>query len=105
MNNENEELSRNMKRRIKQKNERDDKTKSLINEIKSEKKKKTKNIDKIKNLKIELVKIKYADKPNLLENALKELNKIEVIDKTLHEIKNEILGEYNGGFEMVYLRF
>ena len=31
-----------------------------------------------------------------LENALKELNKIQVIDKSLHEIKNEILEVYIG---------
>ena len=34
-------------------------------------------------------------------NALKELNKIEVIDKKLHEIKHEILLDYTGEFEMV----
>ena len=32
---------------------------------------------------------------------MKELNKIQVIDKTLHEIKNEILLVYVGAFEMV----
>ena len=52
-------------------------------------------------MEILLVRIKYADKPDKLENALKELNKIEVVDKSLHEIKHEILLDYTGEFEMV----
>ena len=32
---------------------------------------------------------------------MKELNKIQVVDKFLHEIKHEILGDYAGEFEMV----
>ena len=32
---------------------------------------------------------------------MRELNKIEVINKNLHEIKNEILLDYVGEFEMV----
>ena len=79
----------------------DDKIKSLLNEIKSQKKKKNKKIDKIKELEIELVKIKYSSNPNKLQSALKELNKIEVINKNLHEIKQEILVDYNGEFEIV----
>ena len=75
--------------------------KLLLNKINSEKKKKNKDINKIKQLEILLVRIKYADKPDKLENALKVLNKIQVFDKNLHEIKQEILGEYVGGFEMV----
>ena len=63
--------------------------KLLLNKIKLEKK--NKNFDKIKQLEILLVNIKYANDPNKLENALKELNKIQVIDKNLHEIKNEML--------------
>ena len=39
----------------------------------------------------ELVKIKYANNPNKLQSELKELNKIHVIDKNLHEIKQEKL--------------
>ena len=74
----------------------DDKMKSILNKIKTEKK--NKNIDKKKNLEIEQVKIKYADKQNKLEKALKELNKIENTDKILHEIKEEILGDYEGDF-------
>ena len=37
----------------------------------------------------------------MLQSALKELNKIQVIDKNLHEIKQEILIDYEGVFEMV----
>ena len=75
--------------------------KLLLNKIKSEKKKKNKNLDKIKQLEILLVNIKYANDPNKLENALKELNKIQVVNKNLHEIKNEISNEYTNAFEMV----
>ena len=75
--------------------------KLILNKIKSEKKKKNKNFNKIRQLEILLVNIKYANDPNKLENALKELNKIEVIDKNLHEIKNEIVQDYDGTFEMV----
>ena len=73
----------------------------LLNKIKSEKKKKNKNVEKIKQLGILLVRIKYADKPDKLESFLKELNKIQVIDKYLYEIKNEIILFYTGAFEMV----
>ena len=89
INNENKKLSRNRKKRIDRKNKMNDDMKLLLNKIKSEKK--NKNLDKIKQVEILLVRIKYADKPNKLESALKELNKIEVIDKNLHEIKNERL--------------
>ena len=75
--------------------------KLLLNKIKSEKKKKNKNFDKIKELELLLVRIKYADKPNKSENALKELNKIQVFNNNLHEIKNEILLDSVGAFEMV----
>ena len=76
MNNENKKLSRNRKRRIERRIKMDDKMKSLLNTIKYEKKKKNKNIDKIKELEIELVKIKYSNKPDKLQSASKELNKI-----------------------------
>ena len=36
-----------------------------------------------------------------MEIVSRELNKIEVIDKNLHEIENEILRDYEGEFEMV----
>ena len=91
INNENKKLSRNRKKRIDRKNKMNDDMKLILNKIKSEKKKKNKNLDKMKQLEFLLVRIKYADKPNKLESALKELHKIEVIDKNLDEIKNEIL--------------
>ena len=75
--------------------------KLLLNKIKSEKKNKNRNFDKIKQLEILYVRIKYADKPDKLESALKKLNKIQVFDKNLHEIKNEILLDYVGAFETV----
>ena len=101
INNENKKLSRNRKKRIDRKNKMNDDMKLLLNKIKSEKKKKNKNLDKIKQLEILLVRIKYADKPDKLQTALKKLNKIQLIDKNLHEIKNEILQDYIGTFEMV----
>ena len=75
--------------------------KLLLNKIKSEKKKKNKNLDKIKNLEILLVNIKYANNPNKLQSALKELNKIQVVNKNLHEIKQEILLDHNSVFELI----
>ena len=99
MNNENKKLSGNRKRRIEQKNKISNDLKLLLNKIKSEKKKK--NLDKIRQLEILLVNIKYANDPNKLQSALKELNKIQVIDKNLHEIKLEVLRDYNGVFELV----
>ena len=101
INNEKKKLSRNRKRRIQQKNKINDDMKLLLNKIKSENKKKNKNFDKIKQLEILLVRIKYGDKPDKLQSALKELNKIQVIEKNLHEIKYEILQDYDGTFEMV----
>ena len=50
--------------------------KSLLNKIKKEKKKK-------------------------FQSELKKLNKIQVVNKNMHEIKNEILRDYVGEFEMV----
>ena len=73
----------------------------LFKKIKSEKKKKYKNFDKNKQLEILLVRIQYADKPDKLQSALKEINKIQVLDKNLHEIKQESLQDYVGEFEMV----
>ena len=101
INDETKKLSRNRRRRIEQKKNFSDDMKLLLNKIKSEKKKKNKNIDKIKQLEIPLVRIKYADKPDKLQSALKELNNIQVIDKNLHENKQEILQDYIGTFEMV----
>ena len=101
MNNENKKISRNRKRRIEQKNKMGDDVKLLLNKIKSEKRKRNKNLDKIKELQLLLVKIKYADNPKKLQSELKELNKFQVVNKNLHEIKQEILIDYNGEFEMV----
>ena len=74
--------------------------KSLINKIKTEKKKKNKNFDEVKELEIELVKIKYANNSNKLYSELRELNKVQVVNKSLHETKQEILMDYTGEFEM-----
>ena len=101
INNENKKLSQERKRRIERKNKINDNMKLLLNKIKPEKRKRNKNFDKIKQLEILLVRFKYADKPDKLQSALKELNKIEVIEKNLHEIKQEILQDYIGTFEMV----
>ena len=78
-----------------------DDIKFLLNKNKSEKKKKYKNFDENKQVEILLFRIKYADKPDKLESALRELNKIEVIIKNLHEIRSEIILDYTGEFEMV----
>ena len=98
---ENKMLSRNRQRRIDRRNTINDDLKLLLTNIKSEEKKKYKNFDKTKELELLLVRIKYADKPDKLESALRELNKIQVVDEKLHEIKNEILLDYIGAFEMV----
>ena len=101
MNNENKKLSRNRKRKIDRKTKMDDRMKSFLNKIKTEKKKKNKTFDKIKELEIELVKIKYTNNPDKLQSELKKLNKIQVVNKKLHEIKQEILLDYSGEIEMV----
>ena len=59
----------------------DDKMKLLIIKIKAERKEKNKNIDKIKQIEIHLVKIKYVNNPVKLEYEFKELNKIQVVDE------------------------
>ena len=94
INNENNKLSRNRKRRIERKSKLNDNMKLLLNKIKSEKRKRNKDFDKIKQLEILLVNIKYANNPKKLQSELKDLNKIHVINKNLHEIKNEILPNY-----------
>ena len=70
MNNVNKNLSRNRKRRIDRRIKIINDMSLLLNKIKSEKKKKNKNFDKIKQLEIILVRIKYADKPDNLESSL-----------------------------------
>ena len=52
-------------------------------------------------MEIDLVKVKFLNKPDKIENALEELTKTHVIDKNLHEIKNEILTDYSAESEMV----
>ena len=74
--------------------------KILLKKIKSKKKRNTKSSIKLNNYKVLLSRIKYANKPDKLGKALKELNKIQVIDKKLHEIKHEFLLDYVGEFEM-----
>ena len=86
INNENKNLSRNRKRRIDRKNKIDENMKLLLNKVKSEKRKRNKNLDKIKELEILLVNIKYANNPNKLQYELNELNEIQVVNKKLHEI-------------------
>ena len=61
MDNENIKLSRNRKKRIERRYKSGNDMKFLINKIKSEEKKKYKNLDKIKQLEIILVNIKYAN--------------------------------------------
>ena len=48
-----------------------------------------------------MVKVEYVNNPNELQNALKELKKIQVVSKILHEFENEILRDYVGEFERV----
>ena len=101
MNKENKNLSRNRKRITERKIKMDAKMKSLLNKIESERKNKNKNIDKIKNLEKELVKIKYAINPNKLQSELKELTKFQVVDTNWHEIKQEMLKDYTNEVEIV----
>ena len=48
-----------------------------------------------------MVKIKYVYNPSEIQSQLKKSNKIHVIDKILHENKNEKLRDYACEFEMV----
>ena len=73
INNETKKMSRNRKRRIARKLNISSDMKLLLNKIKSEKKKKNRDLDKIKELEIRLVKIKYVNNPNKLKDALIEL--------------------------------
>ena len=100
LNNENKKLSRKRKRRILRIIKNDDNMKSLLNKTKTEKKKNNKNIENFKELELELLQIKYAINPNKLQSELKELNKIHVVNKNLHEIKQDLLVEYVSEFEM-----
>ena len=64
------------------------------------KRKKNKNFDEIKELEIELFKLKYVTNQNKLQSESKDLNKIQVANKNLQEIEQEILVEYTGEFEI-----
>ena len=88
---ENKKLSRNRKRRTTQKINMNNNMKLILNKIKTENKKKYRDINKNKQIEILLVRIKYADKPDTLESASKEINKIQLVDKKLHEIKHKKL--------------
>ena len=79
----------------------DDKVKSILNAIKLERKKKNKNANEVKKLEKESVKMKYSKNPNKLQSALKESNEIQLHIKNLREIRQEILVNYTGEFEMV----
>ena len=69
--------------------------------LNQKRRKKNKILDKSKQLEILLVRIKHADNQNKLESALRDMNKIQVIDKNLHVTKTEILQEYVGAFEKI----
>ena len=100
MNNDNKKLSRNGKRRIIQKVKMNDNMRLLLNKNKT-RKKKNKNSDTNKELERDLFMIKYAKNPKKLLSELNELNEIRVVKKKLHEIKNELLLDYTGEFEMI----
>ena len=48
-----------------------------------------------------MVKIQYVNNPIKLQSELKELKKIQVVDEKLRDIKQEILNDYAGEFEMI----
>ena len=101
INNDNKKLSRKRKRRIERNINLNDEMKLKLNKSKSEKRKRIKNLDEIKQLETLLVNIKYANNPNKLQSTLKELNEIQVVNKNLHEIRQEKLEDSEGAFEMV----
>ena len=80
----------------------DDNMISILTKIKSEKKRNIKRMMKLKKkLLILLVRIKYSDNPNKLQNASREVNKMEVFEENLHEFRNELLQAYERDFEMI----
>ena len=52
-------------------------------------------------MEIELFKIKYVDIPNKIQTQLKEWKVIHIFGRNLLEVKNEILRDYTGEFQMV----
>ena len=81
INNKNEKLSPNINRRNERNIKIDDKMETMLIKTKTEQKKRGKIIDKIKELEIELVKIKNVNNPYKLQSELKELKK-QVLIKT-----------------------
>ena len=59
----------------------DDEMKTLLNKIKTEQKEKNKSFAKVKELQIELVKIKYANDSEKLQSEMKNLNEIHFFRK------------------------
>ena len=93
------------KEELNKKNKIDHNMKVILKKIETEKEKKNKKLDQTKHLGILLLEIKYSNNPYKLQSALKELNKIQVINKNLHEIEQKILVDYNGEFKrVVYLK-
>ena len=70
---------------------------SLLDSVKQAKRKR--NFYKTKELEIKTVKLKSANNPNILQSELKELNKIQFVNKKLHEVKQEILEAFDEGFD------
>ena len=70
--NANKKLSRSKKRRNERGDRMNDDMKLFLKKIKSEMRKRNKNLDKIKQIEIPLVNIKYAYDPNELQSALKK---------------------------------
>ena len=87
INNESKNVSRNTKRRINRRNKINDDMKLLLSKIKSEENKKIKILDEIKQSKILLVRIKYVNKNNKLQSALKELKKFKLLMKIYTKLK------------------
>ena len=95
--NENQKLSGERKRRIERRMKIDGKMKTIIKKSKTEKR----INDAIKQGETELVKIKKANNPTKLQYQLKELNKKQIVDLKLHEVKIDILKTQITDFEMV----
>ena len=96
MMNENQNLSRKENEQKKRRVIMDGRMKTLLNRQAE----KNKDSDTIKNSERQLVKIKYADKPDKLSNALKELKERDFNDMNTNEIKNEVLKDYKDVFGM-----
>ena len=47
------------------------------------------------------MKIKFVINPSDVENEVEKLNKIQVVDKNLHENKNDMIKKYTVDFETV----